>query len=206
MSIVVKKEMKKNIIRTFFDSNTNLTKKQEINNQKIINLLNKHGCNVIQTVMGVELFFQESYGKAAAANIFHSKIKDINENEIFVCEASSPSPTLVFEIFEALGCKKPVLVLYNEQEASNLDIAFLGNPSNLLSLESYNEQNIESKIVEFLKKAKGKIPVSRFTVRLTKEISDYLNFLKAKMQCSSKNDVVLKILEKMLVEDTEFQH
>lgn len=197
--------MKRDIIKVFFDCNPVSTKKTEINSQKIIGLLNKYGCNVVQTVMGAELFYLETQGKKAAFNIYNSKLKDIYDNDILVCEASFPSPTLIFEIFEALNHKKPVLVLYDEKEMGTPDIALLGNPSNLLVLEAYNENNLEKKIADFLKKARGKIPVNRFTVRLTKEISEYLNYLKAKMQCSSKNDVILEILEKMITEDNIYQ-
>lgn len=197
--------MKKDIIKVFFDCNPVSTKKTEINNQKIINFLNKYGCNVIQTVMGVELFYLEMQGKKAAFNIYNSKLKDIYDNDILVCEASFLSPTLIFEIFEALNHKKPVLVLYDEKEMGTPDIALLGNPSNLLILEAYNENNLEKKIADFLKKARGKIPINRFTVRLTKEMSEYLNYLKAKMQCSSKNEVILKVLEKMITEDNTYQ-
>lgn len=198
--------MKKDIFKVFFDSNPVSTKKTEINNQKIISLLNKYGCNVIQTVMGVELSYLEMQGKKAAFNIYNSKLKDIYDNDILVCEASFPSPTLIFEIFEALNHKKPVLVLYDEKEIGTPDIALLGNPSNLLVLEAYNENDLEKKIADFLKKARGKIPINRFTVRLTKEMGDYLNFLKAKMQRSSKNEVILEILEKMAREDSGFQY
>jgi len=198
--------MKKDIIKVFFDSNPVSSKKTETNNQKIINLLNKYGCNVIQTVMGVEFSYSEMQGKKAAFNIYNSKLKDIYDNDILVCEVSFPSPTLIFEIFEALNHKKPVLVLYDEKQMRTPDIALLGNPSNLLVLEVYNENNLEKKIADFLKKARKKISIARFTVRLTKEMSEYLNHLKAKMQCSSKNDVILEILEKMARENSGFQH
>jgi len=198
--------MKKDIIKVFFDSNPVSSKKTETNNQKIINLLNKYGCNVIQTIMGVELSYLEMQGKKAAFNIYNSKLKDIYDNDILVCEASFPSPTLIFEIFEALNHKKPVLVLYDEKQLGTPDIALLGNPSNLLALEAYDENNLEKRIADFLKRARGKVPINRFTVRLTKEMSEYLNRLKAKMHCSSKNDVILEILEKMAREDSEFQH
>lgn len=196
--------MKKNITKVFFESNPISTKKEEANNQKIINLLNKFDCNVVQTVMGVEFSYLEMQGKKAAGNIYNSKLKDIIENDIFVCEASSTTPTLIFEIFEALNRRKPVLVLYDDKQIKTPDIALLGNPSNLLILEAYNDQNLEEKISSFLKKTRNKIPVNRFTVRLTKELSEYLNYLKSKMKCSSKNDVILQILEKMFAEDSGF--
>ncbi len=191
----------KEIIRTYFDSAPVGNRQAEINNQKIIGYLNKHGCNVVQTVMGTDLSYLEMQGKKAAANVFKAKLKDIDDNDIFVCEASDTSATLIFEIFEALNKRKPVLLLYYEGGLKTPEAAFLGHPSNLLTLETYSDDNLEVIIANFLKKAKSKIPVSRFTVRLTKEASDYLNYLKVKMGCSSKNDVILKILDDLLLED-----
>ena len=65
------------------------------------------------------------------------------------------------------------------------------------------EKDIQ-KIVRFIKKARRKKPITRFTIRLTQEMGDYLNFLKVKMKCSSKNDVVLKIIEQKMKEDYHF--
>lgn len=197
--------MKKEIIKVYFDSNFSRNGKDEIIIQKIITLLNKFNCNVVQTLIGVDLGYLENQGKKAAGNIYNSKLKDIIDNEIFVCDISFPSVTLSFEIFEALKLKKPVLALYHDKSLFPPDIAFLGNPSPLLFLSSYNEDSLESIIENFLKNAKNKIPIDRFTVRLSKEISDYLNFLKITNNCSSKNEVLVNLLEKMISEDDKFQ-
>lgn len=196
--------MKKNIIRAFFDSGPAISKEREESNKKIINFLNKHGCNVVQTVMGVELSYLDKQSEKAATNIYAAKLNDIRDADVVVCEISLAATTVVFEIFEALKQRKPVLVLCDEQNQSTLDAALLGNPSNLLSVEVYNETNLEEKIGQFIKRARRRIPVSRFTVRLTKEMGDYISFLKAKMKCSSKNDVIVKILEQMIREDNDF--
>lgn len=196
--------MEKPIITAYFDS-LPATRKAEKNCLKIISLLNKHGCNVIQTVIGTELNHAGIQGPKAAANIYSLKLEDIQKADIFICEMSNPSPTLAIEVWEALRLLKPTLVLYFEQSPSRPDTAFLGNPSRLLSVEIYNKDDLEEKIRRFLKRAQRRIVGNRFTVRLTKEINEYLEFLKVKLSCSSKNEVVMKILERLINEDYDFQ-
>lgn len=193
--------MKEEIIRVFFDSNPALSSAEEKNNEIIINLLNKHGCNVIQTVMGTDWDDTNLHGKKAAYNIYASKLKDIQKCDTFVCEMSVVSASLVFEIFEALKANKPALVLYNERIRRNPDLALIGNPSNILSVRLYNESNLEEIITKFIKESSNKMPASRFTVRLSKEAGDYLNYLKVKMKLGSKNDVIVNLIEKLMREE-----
>lgn len=196
--------MKKPIVTIYFDS-LPLAGKAERNCQKIISLLNKHKCNVVQTVIGTDLSYIEFQGEKAATNIYNLKLQDIKQADIFVCEMSNPTPTLAIEVWEALHLLKPTLVLYVEQSSSRPDIALLGNPSRLLTVEVYNKENLEEKIKQFLKKAQRGVVGSRFTVRLTKEMNEYLEFLKVKLRCSSKNEVVRKVLERLIDEDYDFQ-
>lgn len=196
--------MEQPIVTAYFDS-LPATRKAERNCLKIISLLNKHGCNVTQTVIGTELSYTEIQGPKAATNIYSLKLKDIQKADIFVCEMSNLSPTLAIEVWEALRLLKPTLVLYFEQSSSRPDTAFLGSPSKLLTVEIYNKNDLEEKIKRFLKKAQRRIVGNRFTVRLTKEMNEYLEFLKVKLRCSSKNEVVMKILERLINEDYDFQ-
>lgn len=193
--------MEKTILTAFFDANI-ASVKDEQNVKEIVSLLNKYGCNVIQTVMATDWGYSATKSKKAAENIYLQKIKDIKESDIFVCDMSNHSPTLAFEVFEALNIRKPSLLLFNEK-AQSPDIAFTGNPSRYLTIEVFNN-NLEEIISKYLKKAQSKKPISRFSVRLTKEMGDYLNYLKAKMKLSSKNDVITNILEEMMGEDYNF--
>jgi len=193
--------MNKNILKVYFDSDPIYDQEKEKLFQKIIGLLNKNNCNVVQTIIGVDLGFIDFYGKKAADNLFASKIKDIVDNDIFICEISTITPMLSFEIFEALNLKKPVLALYQESPSYIPDISLLGNPSPLLTLTNYNYDNLEPKIIEFIKKAGNQIPIDRFTVRLSKDLGTYLDHLKTKMDCSSKNEVIIKIIEKFKNEE-----
>ena len=191
-------------MRAFFDSSPVTSRGMEDINKKIINLLNRNGCTVVQTVMGTELAYLDQHSGRAASNIYTARLNEVRHADVFICELSTVSVTLVFEIFEALAQRKPVLALIGGENQEALDAALLGHPSNLLSVEVYNEDNLEGKIEQFIKKAHGKVPVSRFTVRLTREMGNYVNFLKAKMGCPSKNEVIIKILEQMVREETEF--
>lgn len=194
--------MGKNILTAFFDSKP-ASYKEEENTKKIIDLLNKYSCNVIQTVMATDWALSVSQGKKAAENIYLQKIKDIKDADIMICEMSNASSTLTFEVFESLNMKKPTLILYDEKDYLP-DLAFQGNPSKLLMIEIYNENNLEEKIKNFLKRAASKKPLTRFTLRLSKQMGDYLNYLKARMKLSSKNDVVSEILLEKMNEDYDF--
>jgi hypothetical protein len=191
----------KTILTAFFDANVTSVY-DEKNVKEIVGLLNKHSCNVVQTIMATDWGYSVTKSKKAAENIYTQKIKDIKESDIFVCDMSNPSPTLAFEVFEALNIRKPSLLLFNKNVQSP-DIAFSGNPSRYLTIEVF-DNNLEEIISKYLKKAQAKKPISRFSVRLTKEMGDYLNYLKAKMKLSSKNDVITNILEEMINEDYDF--
>lgn len=193
------------IVRAYFDA---LPKSRfdEENCQRVINILSKCGCNVVQTALGVGWGYLADWGKEAASNIYTSKIADIKKADIVVFEMSQNSPLLSFESLEAINCSKPTLILYNQKIENRPDIAVLGHPSRNLEAQVYDENNLEGVIEGFVKTARKRIPQTRFTVRLSEELDGYLNFLKAKLKLSSKNDVVVKIIEERVESDDEFQN
>lgn len=195
--------MKNTILKIYFDGN-NLSKEDETKFKKIVSLLNKHGCNVVQTVMATDWDYAISKGRQAAVNIYSSKIRDVHDTDALVCEITNPNSTITFEIFEALSIKKPTLLLYDGHFGKNPELAFIGNPSKHLFIEPFTDDNLEDILLNFIEKAKSVRPITRFTVRLNKEMGDYLNYLKSKLKLSSKNDVVNNIIENMMNEDYDY--
>jgi hypothetical protein len=189
----------KKIIKAFFESSINDSKE----NLKIISLLNKYNCNVMQTVIGSDLNYVPDSSKKASINVFSDKIKDIVDSDVFICEVSENTPSLFFLIFEALDRKKPVLALY--KEGTTIKENWLNEKYDVFYLEEYNEENLEEKISEFLKIVQGKLLTSRFTIRLNDELCKYTDYLKTKYGCSSRNDVIFKLLNDEKNEDYSFQ-
>lgn len=194
------KKNNKKIIKAFFDSSN----KNNSDNLEIISLLNKYNCNVVQTVIGADLNYTVGdSGAKASVNVFSNKVKDIIDCDVFICEISKNIPSLFFLIFEALDRKKPVLALY--KDGQDLNEAWLNQKYELLKLEKYENGNVEEIISNFLNFAYKKFPTSRFTVRLNDELCGYIDYLKPKLGCSSRNDVILKLLDNMKKEDYNFQ-
>ncbi len=194
------KKKNKKIIKAFFDSSN----KNNNENLEIISLLNKYNCNVVQTVIGADLNYTiGGSGDKASLNIFSNKVKDIIDCDVFICDISKNTPSLFFLIFEALDRKKPVLALYKDEQ--ELDETWLNQKYDLLKLEKYDNKNLENIISDFLNFAYKRFPTSRFTVRLNDELCDYIDHLKPKLGCSSRNDVILKLLDNTQKEDANFQ-
>jgi len=194
-----RKKDEKKIIKAFFESSSNDSKQ----NLEIISLLNKHNCNVMQTVMGSDLNYVPDSSKKASINIFSGKIKDIVDCDVFICEIKENSPSLFFLIFEALDRKKPVLALY--KEGGSVNESWLNQKYNVFYLEKYNKENLEEIIKNFLSIVQKKLLTSRFTIRLNEELCNYTDYLKTKYGCSSRNDVIFKLLNDEKNEDYSFQ-
>ncbi len=194
------KKKNKKIIKAFFDSSS----QNDNENLEVVSLLNKYNCNVVQTVIGADLNYTiGGSGAKASINIFSNKVKDIIDCDVFICEISKNTPSIFFLIFEALDRKKPVLALYREGQDPNE--GWLNQKYDLLKLEPYDSKNLEDIISNFLSFAYKKFPTSRFTVRLNDELCGYIDYLKPKLGCSSRNDVILQLLDNMKKEDRNFQ-
>jgi tRNA pseudouridine-54 N-methylase len=189
----------KKIIKAFFESSKNDSKL----NLKIISLLNKYNCNVMQTVIGSDLSYLSDSSEKAAINIFSDKIKDIIDCDVFICEITENVPSLFFLIFEALERKKPVLALY--EEGTSINEEWLNQKYDVFYLEKYNNKSLEETISNFLSVVQTKLLTSRFTIRLNEELCTYTDFLKTKYGCSSRNDVIFKLLNDAKKEDYTFQ-
>lgn len=194
------KLIKSKIIKAFYDSlieNTN-------HNLKIITLLNSNGCNVVQTAAATDMNYIAGLNSSKASiNIFSNKVKDIMSCNAFICEISKNTPSLFSLMFEALERKKPVLALYQDGSLPNED--WLSQKYDLLHLRKYNDENLEKIIKEFVEFARKKLPTSRFTIRLNDELCDYIDYLKAKFGCSSRNDVILKVVNDIRKDDYQYQ-
>lgn len=180
----------KQIVRAYFDGDN----RNEELNRDIISLLTRLNCTVIQTVMGTDLGFtlnQESV--KSNINVFNNKIKDIDSIDVFVCEISNPSFSLFFQIFEAINKGKPTIALYKKGSLPTEE--WLTKKYDFFILKEYEKNNLETILEDFLKYASQKILNSRFTLRLNKDLLNYIDTLKPTLNCKSRNDVILTLLK-----------
>jgi hypothetical protein len=82
---------------------------------------------------------------------------------------------------------------------------WLNQKYDVFYLEEYNEKNLEDIISNFLSVVQKKLLTSRFTIRLNEELCNYTDYLKTKYGCSSRNDVIFKLLNDTKKDDYTFQ-
>ena len=97
--------------------------------------------------------------------IFEREKKRMDESDLVIAEASKPSHGVGGEIVYALSVGKPVLALINTAFEDIISPMLVGNPSENLYIEYYDNDNLQRKIHDFItyieknKKRKGKLIV-----------------------------------------------
>ena len=175
--------------------------------KKIVSELESLGCQVRQSIFEVSFEEKEKMSKEEAANVYKRILREIAQSDVFICDMTYPSPGVAMEVQDAIyRFKKPALVLYHEsKEGGKPGAPFYGNPSKLLFLDYYNEDNLKHILKSFLRRAKRKIPSERFTVRMNEELDEYVEFLKILWKESSKNDVVTRLILKEMESDETYR-
>jgi hypothetical protein len=186
---------KEKILKAYFDNSSRRVNGAERTNTIIIDLLNKYGCNVIQTTMGTDITYSENVGDKASVNIFLAKRNDNRVADVLVYEVSDMSVVNWYMIFEAIQNRKPVLALFRSNTLSKTEIQFLETVSEYIYPREYTEEDLDAIVREFIGSSKRKIPSSRFTVRLSEDLDELVEQLKNEYDCSSKNDTIIRILE-----------
>ncbi len=126
---------------------------------KIFRLLHNHR----NQVLGEPPLTKAMGGKAS--EIFSREKQRIDEADVLVAEVSQPSLGVGSEIAYALTIDKPVLALFYKESPNKLSPMILGNPSDSLYVEHYDDDNLNLIVKNFLKhitetkKHKGKLIV-----------------------------------------------
>lgn len=128
-------------------------------------------------------------------------LNKIIEADIFIGEMSVPSQTLGFQLAYAISHNKPSLYLYHEGTQGKPISPLLGNPSRLLFIKDYNDENFQKRIVNFIEKASKQLLSDRITFVSTTHINEYLD-RKTKKDSQSKGEVIRNILEKAIEQDS----
>lgn len=135
---------------------------------------------------------------------FNKAIKLIKESDYIIAELTRPSAAVGFEIAYALGEKKPVLVLYNEEKLEKLSTPFRGNKSKYIRIRKYSSQTeLKNAIKFFLDDIKDLID-SKFILIIPAIIDRYLEW-NVKERGLSKAEVTRNAIEAALEDDKEYK-
>lgn len=138
--------------------------------QTIIELLKKHGHQIISADVAQEVHKQEINRlqkdvALSAEEIFKRERNEIDIADVIVAEVSQPSMGVGLLIGYALQKKKPVLALLYKDTENKISPLIEGHPSQNLFLEHYSEDNVKNVIKKFFhhlevnNKRKGKLIV-----------------------------------------------
>lgn len=190
------------ITKSFFDSSLLNNREGQTINRLIISLLNKNNCNVVQTVLGVDIGYNPISSNSGMANYYYLKKNDIKDSQICIFEASRFSPSLLLELINSANSKKPTLVLINKnsKDVNATEYKLFEEEYPYISVQEYTSEELDQIIKNFIELSKKMVPNARFTVRLSETMDNYLERLKLELNCSSKNEAVIKILEKSMQE------
>lgn len=92
--------------------------------------------------------------KEKPVHIYEREIEALENADCVVAEVSSPSSGVGGEIIYALSHKKPILALFYKDNPNRLSPMIAGNPSDLLFLEHYDDDNIHIVLNRFLDQVK----------------------------------------------------
>ncbi|OGG01650.1 hypothetical protein A2W14_07170 [Candidatus Gottesmanbacteria bacterium RBG_16_37_8] len=147
------------------------------NYQKIIELLEKKGCQVISdhiiksTEQEVRLETKEERLK------FQKKLEVwIASSDFMVVETSFPSISVGYEISLAQHLNKPILILYSEGTPPTL---LAHNMDEKVVCEKYSSETLQSLIADFINYVQGAAD-SRFTFFISSKIASHLEKISRK--------------------------
>ena len=133
--------------------------------RKILLLLKQHRLTIVSGTQTADRKKLEEDSKLTSKEIFERERSSIDKADLIIAETSKPSLGVGGEIVYALSQNKPVLALIDTQFEDKISPMLVGNPSENLFTEFYNENNLKFKVDEFIthiekaKKRKGKLIV-----------------------------------------------
>jgi len=131
--------------------------------------------------------------------------KSIKESDVFVAEVTPSSSNVGYEVGFAVAHAKPVLLLRHESADVHTAPTFRGNPSKLLTLSYYNEENLEQKIRSFLKKAKKGIFVKRLPIEFTQDQVEYVQYRQGIGTRQSFNATIRQVVDEAALNDEDYK-
>lgn len=188
---------------------TSLDHKDDIN--AVIDFLEKKGHKVSRRAKIYEK--EDSKGGAGMELIATSKEMDvltqvyllnqkrILNSDIVICEMSTTTSGLGYDVAQALLANKPVLVLCSD--GNKLTETLTGNKSKKLWAKYYNSDNLIQIVESFVQDAK-KMLDSKFILILPPEIERYLSWASNKKGLR-KAEIVRSAIEKYMEHDLDYK-
>jgi hypothetical protein len=128
----------------------------------------------------------------------YSSFQEINQQisicDLYIGEMSRASQSLGFQLSYALSLSKPCLYLFREGRSGTPDNLLTENPSRLLRIKTYNDNNYKKVLDKFLRSAAKQLPSKRTSFMSTTKIDDFIT-LKAKELGISKGEAIRQILD-----------
>lgn len=157
--------------RIFFAASSDVSQKKKQRYQEIISILEKWDFDVSQVVFRKREFNLPS-GKIDYGHIYDSVIQEINSSDLFIADISHPSGGVGYQVYHAFYQKKPIIILFTENEQSNPSMVIRGVRSKrLLTLKYKDIKDLKKNLLPLIQKLKNQLKVRFHLVIDNKEYS-----------------------------------
>lgn len=119
--------------------------------KRILDFLESQGLTIVSGKQIADKELLEKDSRLTSAKIFEREMQSILEADFLVAETSKPSLGVGGEIVYALSHGKPVLALIDTRFEDKISPMLVGNPSEKLYTEYYNEDSLTFKLDDFVK-------------------------------------------------------
>lgn len=128
----------------------------------------------------------------------------IAKYDLLVVEASQQNAQLGFEVGFALDKNIPAIVVYNDETGNNSLFPLMSvKPGSKLIIKGYKTAELEQIIKNAVLEIENYID-NRFTMSLSPQISEFLNWVADKMK-TTRSDYVRSLIESALKKNTEYK-
>lgn len=129
----------------------------------------------------------ENYWKLTAS-------RNIDKADIFIAEISEKSTSIGLEIGLAVSDYKPTLLLRVDTKAHDIPVPFIALKSKLTIL-TYNNKDLETKLVGWLKKVEKGFVTKFMNVGFSKQQIDFVEFIQRREKIKSFALAIRSILD-----------
>lgn len=136
-------------------------------------------------------------------DIYQKTMSLVKNADCLIADITKASISVGALIEVALNNNVPILCLYEEDHIENLPTIIKNKKTKILTIESYNHQNIKNKLREYFDNFKN--PSIKFNVFIDREIDNYLK-LSSKKLGISKSEYFRKTIRKEMTKNINEQY
>lgn len=157
--------------KIFFTASSDVSEEKKVRYKKIISILKGWDFDVSQVIFRKKEFDLPS-GEINYDYIYDSVIQEINSSDLFIADISYPSSGVGYQVYHAFYQKKPIIIIFTENEQSNPSMVIQGIKSKrLLTLKYRNINDLEKTLLPLVLKTKSQLKVRFHLVIDNKEYS-----------------------------------